>query len=257
MLNVKEMNTSLNDEKVVELFVDYLQQNGHPGLSIDSWPEKLNRNTPDIEAIAGQFAIEHTRVDTVPNQSRDSAWFIEAFGNLETELKDKIDFQLDVIFPYESITTGQDWSEINIGLKDFILNEAPNYDDGTHEIPDAQKIPFCFYIRKNSEFKNKIYLSRFTPDKGKYFERLEIQINRKAQKLKPYKSKSLTTILLLESNDLPLMNDGIMLDGLRGTLKYKLPDGVDQLWYVDTSIVEDITFSNFTDLITKKGHLTS
>ena len=122
-----KMKNSLNDESVVKLFVDHLRQNGYPDLSIDSWPEKLNRNTPDIEVIAGPFAIEHTRIDTVPNQSRDSARFIQELGDLETELKGKINFQLDVIFPYESIQTGQNWSEINDGIKDFILSKVPSY----------------------------------------------------------------------------------------------------------------------------------
>jgi hypothetical protein len=246
------MYVQLKDEEVVELFVDHLRQNGHPGLSIDSCPEKTNRTTQDIEAIAGKYAIEHTRIDTVANQSRDSVRFVKALGDLEVELKEKVNFHLDVIFPYESIISGQNWPEINSAIKDFILFEAPKYSDGTHEIASAQNVPFSFYIRKNSKGENKLYFTRFVPDKDEYFGQLGEQINRKASKLKKYKIRPLTTVLLLESNDLALMNEAIMLDGLRNTLKLKLPEGVDQIWFVDTSIVEDILFYNLTDLITQK-----
>lgn len=34
-----------------------------------------SRKTSDIDAIAGYFAIEHTSIDTLPNQRRDSDWF--------------------------------------------------------------------------------------------------------------------------------------------------------------------------------------
>ncbi len=45
---------------------------GHPGLRIDSWPDKENRESSEIDAISGAFAFEHTSVDTLPNQRQDA-----------------------------------------------------------------------------------------------------------------------------------------------------------------------------------------
>ena len=71
------------DREVIAAFVRYLRQQGHPGLKVDRLPDEVNRKTGDIDAIAGPFAIEHTSINTVPHQRRDSArssvW-LEAFG---------------------------------------------------------------------------------------------------------------------------------------------------------------------------------
>ena len=73
----------MNDCDVINFFVAYLRENGHPGLQVDRWPDKENRGTADIDAVAGHFAIEHTSVDTVPNQRRDSNWFKQVVDGLE------------------------------------------------------------------------------------------------------------------------------------------------------------------------------
>lgn len=64
----------MNDCDVINAFVTYLWENGHSCLQVDRWPDKENRNLADIDAIAGAFAIEHTSIDTLPNQRRDSDW---------------------------------------------------------------------------------------------------------------------------------------------------------------------------------------
>lgn len=84
------MLRALNDEAVVNAFITYLKKHGYPNLKVDRRPEKENRNSEDIEVIAGKFAIEHTCVDTVANQTRDAAWFLQVEGNLEKELSPKL-----------------------------------------------------------------------------------------------------------------------------------------------------------------------
>lgn len=74
----------MNDHEVVEAFVAHLAANGYTGLTVDRWPERENRNSPDIDTIAGPFAIEHTSIDTLPNQRGKSHWFMKAAGGLES-----------------------------------------------------------------------------------------------------------------------------------------------------------------------------
>jgi hypothetical protein len=65
-----------SDKEVISLFVKYLANENYPGFEVDIWPDEETRQSAGIDAIAGKFAIEHTSVDTIPNQRRDSAWFI-------------------------------------------------------------------------------------------------------------------------------------------------------------------------------------
>ena len=79
----------MKDRDVIDAFVSYLCSCGHPGLKVDRRPDEDNRNSADIDAIAGSLAIEHTSIDTLPNQRRDSGWFMQAVGGLEQEFPQK------------------------------------------------------------------------------------------------------------------------------------------------------------------------
>lgn len=97
----------MKDCDVIDEFVVFLRKNGQPGLKVDRRPDIENRDSPDIDAIAGPFAIEHTRIDSLPNQSRNNDWFIQVVGGLEKELSAQISFYLGVALEYTAITTGQ------------------------------------------------------------------------------------------------------------------------------------------------------
>lgn len=65
----------MRDKEVIKRFIEYLNNSYGKALKIDRWPDEENRESPDIDAIAGEYAIEHTRFDTVENQTRDSDYF--------------------------------------------------------------------------------------------------------------------------------------------------------------------------------------
>lgn len=96
----------MNDRDVIDAFVAYLRDNGHPGLRVERRPDEENRRASDIDAIAGTFAIEHTSVDTLPNQRRDSDWFMRAAGNLEQEIDTPPPFRLNITLEYDAVGTG-------------------------------------------------------------------------------------------------------------------------------------------------------
>jgi len=75
--------------------------NGYPNLRIDRTPDKETAEgdkNQDIDAMAGRFAIEHTSFDTVRNQTRDSARFLQVVGNLEAEISPKLTLQRNLMF---------------------------------------------------------------------------------------------------------------------------------------------------------------
>jgi hypothetical protein len=72
------------DREVVERFVEHLRDDGYPDLKIDSWPEDDHPGQSVVEAIAGNLAIEHTSVDTLPDQRRIGEQFMAALASSTT-----------------------------------------------------------------------------------------------------------------------------------------------------------------------------
>jgi hypothetical protein len=240
------MLRAFTDTDVVNAFVEYLRSNFYPNLKIDKRPEKDNRSSKDIDALAGQFAIEHTSIDTVKNQTRDSAWFLEVFGGIEAEISDHLNYRLSITLPYDGIRRGQNWPSIREALKNWILHFSSMLRDGRHLIDNVTKIPFQFHANKATDRKPGLIFYRLSPVDNDFVNRLQAHLNRKAKKLEPYQGKGFKTILLVESDDIALMDEGFMLDGIRTAFSRDLPKGVDQIWYADTSIPESILFHNFT-----------
>lgn len=135
------MSRTVGDEAVVSAFVEYLKQHGYPNLKIDRFPEREKPNSEDIETIAGPFAIAHTSIDTVPNQRRDSAWFLKVLDGLESELSLGLDYRLRITLPYECIRRGQDWVAIREALVKWVSGSALKLPDGSHIIKIVPAFP--------------------------------------------------------------------------------------------------------------------
>jgi hypothetical protein len=245
MCDSSRTQTKLTDKEVIDLFVKYLAEQDNPGLKVDDWPDEKNRNSTEIDAVAGPFAIEHTSIDTVPNQRRDADWFLKVVKALEDEFKCKMPFRLVLTFPYDGIQTGQDWDDISDVLRDWILFEAPKLPFGRYII-NKDKIPFEIFATKRKSARHGLLFCRFAPDDKSLPERMRKQLDRKLKKLIPHKERDKTTILLVESDDIAFMDESIMWDELRLAYPKGMPDGLDQIWFADTSIVEDILFINLS-----------
>lgn len=244
----------LEDTEVIEAFVVYLRENGHPGLVVDSRPELDNRKSPEIDAIAGKFAIEHTSVDSVENQRRDGDWFVRVVEPLAKKFKNVLPFKLNLEFPYEGIVKGQDWDAIRCALENWVSNEVGRLSDGPHQIC-IHSVPFNFRAIKDSKVTRGIFSARSNPGDTTLASRLSVHLSRKMAKLERYKAMGMTTILLVESDDIALMNQYKMLEGIQSAFGSGMPQHIDQVWYVDTSLQPDLEFWNFTqELIGARQH---
>jgi len=251
MSRTTRSQSSLTDKETIIIFVDYLARNGNPGLIVDAWPDKENRQSSDIDAIAGPYAIEHSSVDTVANQRRDSAWFLKVVEGFEDELGCKLTFRLILTLTYEGVQRGQDWSKIRSTLREWILNESPKLAIGSHAVNDIFQIPFEFHATKRKSDRPGLLFFRFAPDIKMLPCRLREQLDPKAAKLSTYREVGKITILLVESNDIALMNDSIIWGGLRQAYPTGLPSGVDQIWFADTSIREEVVFTDMTTAVAR------
>jgi hypothetical protein len=247
----------MNEGDVIDAFIAYLREHGHPSLQIDRRPDKENRNSGDIDAVAGGFSIEHTSIDTLPNQRRDSDWFIQVAGGLEQELTSKPPFRLNVTLEYEAVAKGQDWATIRHALKKWITGKAEHLADGRHVLNNIPGIPFRLCVRKSSNRRPGIFFGRFEPDDETLPARIKEQFDKKANKLTKYHIPGKTTVLLIENDDIALMNEGKMLDAIQKAYPNGPPQVVDQIWYVDTSIPSEIEFRDFTHDLMKRDRSTT
>lgn len=247
----------MNDHDVINAFITYLRKAGFPDLNVDRWPDEENRKTSEIDAIAGCFAIEHTSIDTLPNQRRGSDWFMQAVGGIEKELTASVPFRLNITIEYDAVTKGQDWATIRQNLKAWIIIESPRLNDGLSVLENVQGVPFRLRIRKASGRLPGIFFARFEPMDDTLPTRIRKQFDRKAEKLAKYHGPDRTTVLLVENDDIALMNEGKLLDLIQIAYPIGLPNGVDKIWYADTSMSNNIEFMDFTCEIVQGKNPTS
>lgn len=127
----------------------------HPELVVDRWPDKENRTEPEIDAVAGDFAIEHTSVDSVTDQRQRSASYLRVVGGLDPLLKKHVGCGFTVTLEFDAIGRGLDWSRARASLEKWIEEEAPLLQDGSHEVvlpaSDPTEVPIVMYIQSGSD----------------------------------------------------------------------------------------------------------
>jgi len=134
------------DREIVERFIEHLRDDGHPDLKIDSWPEDDHPGQSVVEAIAGKLAIEHTSVDTLPDQRRIGEQFMDALGVLDHL---PATARLSINVPYELVTIGADWGAYRLVLAHWILNVAPRLSDGRYDIELPSTPLTCIGIKES------------------------------------------------------------------------------------------------------------
>lgn len=243
-----EQTQARPEDKAIESFVDYLSSKLYAGLHITDWPDKIPGSSGEIDAIARsatkQIAIEHTSLDSLPNQRRDDARFMEVFGPLEMEFHERSDLRVCLVVPFGAVPTGLDWNAIRSRLRDWIVRQVPLLPHGTteHNIPD---IPFSITVVKPSG-PPRLWFARFAKNDPHFSDRLRRLVNDKAEKLAKYGEAGYHTILLLENGDLANMNRTMMITAVEEAYRENLPVGLNRIWYADTSISDSYQFWNIT-----------
>ncbi|MYB20099.1 MAG: hypothetical protein F4Y16_14115 [Holophagales bacterium] len=228
---------------------------GNPELVVDRWPDKENRTEPEIDAVAGDFAIEHASVDTVNHQRERDASYLRVVGDLEPLIEEHVGGGFTVALEFDAIGKGRDWSRARASLKKWIEEEAPLLQDGSHRVSlptsCSAEVPIVMHIRKGLAPRSTGFL-RFEPKDVSLSTRIRALVDRKAKKLGKYQGPSCTTVLLIENDDIALMNEGKMLEGIQEAYPEGCPPGVDEIWFADTSIPDNPQFYDFTTRIVEE-----
>lgn len=119
------MNNHIEDDldqaQVIQLVIDAHNRAVRSSYVVTRHPDLENRGSQDVDAYAESddglrpLAIEHTNIQSLQEQSRDSAWFVRALGPLEDELSGVFPFHLGVVVPYTNIEIGSDWGRVRDG----------------------------------------------------------------------------------------------------------------------------------------------
>lgn len=154
-----------------------------------------------------------------------------------------------VTLEFDAIGKGMDWSRMRDDLKKWITERAPLLKDGNHEVTlptqESVEFPIVMHVWKGTE-PCVIGFQRFVPEDGTLPARIRRIVDDKADKLGKYQGPSYTTVLLIENDDIALMNEGKMLEGIQEAYPEGCPPGVDEIWFADTSIPGNPQFYDFT-----------
>jgi hypothetical protein len=223
----------MTDHEVVEAFVAFLADHSAPGLRVDRRPDK--EKAGDIDAIAGRFAIEHTSIDTLPEQRRQSAYLAQLIDDLEATVVTQQPMQ--VLLHYDAVQTGQDWPAIRRALKHWLESEAQRLPEKLSRGQIVPGVPFTVDVLKRDFWKwpRRIYVGRYVPEDATLAARLKELCDRKVEKLSRWASPSTTTVLLLENDDIALMNEIKLVDAVLAAYPDGRPASVDEFWYVSTA----------------------
>jgi len=229
---------------VIQEFVARLAKVKGASLQIICWPDKVNRSKPDIDAIAEgngyRIAIEHTTIDAVLRQREDSARLKKVFGELRAQLNTTVADRIRLTVDFYSVPNKTSWQKLQQTLKKWLQEKIPilPYGAAYHDIPG---IPFRVHINKRASKKPNFQVGRFIPLDKSLIDRMAALIAEKSQKLVPYKKDGFKTILLIENEDIALMRVELMDSSVKAAMK-KLQITLDEIWYADTSIPNNLEF---------------
>jgi len=239
-----------SEDKIIEAFVGYLANTLYPHLKIVDWPDKRNSITPDIDAIAKSeslcIAIEHTSVDSFPDQRLHDSRFMQAIGCLEDELTGIVSCHLQVSIPFGTVPTGISWEEVRDQFRRWILDVVPQLPSDKCITISIEGTPLSVTVHKSFSRAPGLFLNRIAIENADFSERLKSQVDVKAQKLAKYCDSCSLLILLIENDDLANMNRGKMIEAVAASYPQSLPNGIDRIWYADSSNSGPVQFWNIT-----------
>jgi hypothetical protein len=229
----------LAEATAIQAVIDVYNRATQGSYVITRQPDQGNRGSPEIDAYAESeglrpLAIEHTTIESVKLQRRDSAWFMHALGSLQTELGSVFPFQLAIGFPYRNAEAGQDWPTIRERIKSWLLANALAAPFGrtTHEVPG---VPFVLTLSKRTDQPHQTGLVRTEPPgegEALLLENMHDALDHKYLKLGDYRAKGAVAVLVLESDDIALANPQRLYEAFLRSLRQQPRPNLDQVWLV-------------------------
>jgi hypothetical protein len=132
--------------------------------------------------------------------------------------------RLTIRVPYELVTVGSDWKAYRAALEHWIVNVSPTLEDGEYAVDMPNTDLKCEALTKTDR-PHGTFLRRPAPEDDTLVQRVRQQIERKMKKVRRYKDEGHTTVLILETQDIALINQHKMLAAIREAVDGTMPEG--------------------------------
>ncbi len=247
---------SVNEGRCCDAVIRALEKRLGVTRSNLALPEKEKRDPPiEVECRLGNqvYAIEHTQIESFPNQIELGHEFVEFIPDIERELAGQLPSPgtYVLILPTSVRVRTKHVASVKTALVKWIReraiafharastrssrNRSPRGEDlCVKEQPDG--VPFEVYLKHEAHWSSgsQLKISRFAPkelDTLRY-ERMTMALNKKCPKLTKCKQAGPRTVLILEDGDISLSNHVIVTETLEAVSANRtdLPDEIWLIW---------------------------
>lgn len=238
------MKENIHEKLVCDFIIQFHQEKFSTStIKFYSKPDKIDRKQKSVDYLysyenSNLIAVEHTLIESYPDQIQDTHRFVQLLKPLEVELRDKLPkpgkYWLCIDINQANNTHG-DYKKIRDLIKNWVVKSAPTLKVGSlktaphHMIREQPNdVPFfCTLYRREPINRNGyFYIARQTPDNIDQLRNIRIKksLDDKTHKLaKAKKENNAESILILESNDFALSNVHLVRDSLENEIQ-KMPE---------------------------------
>jgi hypothetical protein len=179
------------------------------------------RDRPAVEWIyettSTKFAVEHTRIESLPKQIEEGRLFAQLFEPLQSELAGRLPgaFFLIVDVGAARIPAKQH-SEVRRALAEWILENGGALDaeettgpSGNCDITSTPPgVPFKVTLHRDCDYESRLFAMQNLQDGWKCLrsKRIAETLARKCPKLQEARKEGCVSVLILESDDIGLAN---------------------------------------------------
>jgi len=235
-------NRLIRQKKVINAVLQRYNQAAETAYTIMKWPDEEERNARACDAYAESpglpnLAIEHTIIPSFPLQKQYDAQFMRVIGDLEAELKHSFPFQLSLAIPMLSIRKGQDWAQIKEAVKAWLIANSTAISVG-HSSATIPGIPFEVSLDRDNDLPPLFTVARWLDSSLNVREQLADSIaaalTDKDHQLSGYFQAGDQTLLILESQDIALVNRGMIYKAFLTARALVRPKHIGQVWLAET-----------------------
>lgn len=221
------MSPTLKQDEAITETLKFLSKSLNMRYEIIDYPDKRERNLPACDALAiigsKKVAIEHTSVDSVPQQRRDSARFMKVLGPLDLDLKNKLptpgSYWLSVHMNAIPALKRKEWDGIRNRIHEWCLKVANSLEIGSpYSAPKhfvramPEGVPFEVTLYRWPGEDGRFLITRLAPNdlEDQRKDAISQTISSRGSKVSDYRIVGYRTILVLESNDIALANASLI-----------------------------------------------
>lgn len=232
------------EDKTIEQFCGQLSKIEQQEVRVVARPDRDNPGQGGCDAIIKRgkqlFAVEHTTIDSFKGQRADDARFNQMVVPLEKEILSLYpDSHIEISIPINAFSVGTNWPELTKIFKNRCFETIAKMPFSERLIKFTfNDLPFSVWISRLKDYHNPVcYVARIPPGAEELSIDLECNIchaiRKKREQLKPYKERRLSTLLLLDSDDVAFFNKDSFADVFCKAAAREDTEGIDEVFIVE------------------------